>query len=263
MRRIGTGLDTITYLGEYTRTRIGAALRPADAAAMRRLVPGVDAERFNPQVSGQEVRERYGLSDRPVIVCVSRLMPRKGQDTLVAALPAIHTQVPGAALLIVGGGPARERLGRAAERLGVAKDVVLTGSVPWSDLPEYYAAGDVFAMPCRTRGRGLDVEGLGIVYLEASAVGLAVVAGDSGGAPDAVKVGITGEVVRADPAHPAALVRAVSGLLRDPGRAEQLGRAGREWIRSDWGWARSGERLAAMLAGQDPDSAGPSGPSPH
>ena len=119
-------------------------------------------------------------------------MPRKGQDTLVQALPAIRSRVPGAALLLVGGGPYRERLERLVDRTGMADHVVMTGPVPVDELPAHYAAGDVFAMPCRTRNRGLDVEGLGIVYLEASASGLPVVAGDSGGAPDAVLAGETG-----------------------------------------------------------------------
>src|SRR5690606_11449918 len=142
-----------------------------------------------------DIRRRYGLADRPVAVCVSRLVPRKGQDTLIRAWPAVLRRVPEAALLLVGGGPYRPELQRLAERCGVAGSVVFTGSVPWEELPAHYDAGDVFAMPCRTRRRGLDVEGLGIVYLEASATGLPVVAGNSGGAPDAVLDGETGVVV--------------------------------------------------------------------
>ena len=144
----------------------------------------------------QQVRARLGLTDRPVVVCVSRLVPRKGQDTLIRALPEIRRRVPDAALLIVGGGPYRATLEKLARQTGVERDVVFTGSVPSAELPAHYAAGDVYAMPCRTRNRGLDVEGLGIVYLEASATGLPVVAGDSGGAPDAVREGETGYVVR-------------------------------------------------------------------
>src|SRR6185437_9428454 len=136
---------------------------------------------FNPAVSGAQVRQRYRLADRPVVVCVSRLVPRKGQDVLVRALPAIRAAVPGAALLVVGSGPDRRRLERIAERVGVAEDVRFTGGVPAGELPAHFAAGDVFAMPCRTRRLGMDVEGLGIVYLEASASGLPVVVGRSGG----------------------------------------------------------------------------------
>ncbi len=255
LRRIGAGVDTVTYLGEYTRRRIGAALRPTDAAAMRQLVPGVDATRFHPDVDGSRVRQKYGLADRPVIVCVSRLMARKGQDSLIQALPQLRTRVPGAALLIVGGGPYRNELEKLALALGVADDVHFSGVVGWDELPEHYAAGDVFAMPCRTRRRGLDVEGLGIVYLEASATGLAVVAGDSGGAPDAVRDGVTGHVVHAENGSDSMLVDRITELLTDRARAKAMGAAGRAWVQQAWGWESSGLRLSALLAGLDPDSA--------
>ncbi|MFD5422401.1 glycosyltransferase family 4 protein, partial [Streptomyces sp. NPDC127069] len=195
LRRIGEGTDTLTYLGEYTRSRIASAVTASAAARMVQLPPGVDEKTFHPDSGGDEVRARLGLSDRPVVVCVSRLVPRKGQDTLIEAMPRILAEVPDAVLLIVGGGPYEAQLRTLAGTKGVADSVVFTGAVPWSELPAHYGAGDVFAMPCRTRRGGLDVEGLGIVYLEASATGLPVVAGDSGGAPDAVLPGETGWVV--------------------------------------------------------------------
>ena len=105
LRRIGEGTDTITYLGEYTRSRIAGALTPQAAARMVQLPPGVDEKTFHPGSGGDAVRARLGLADRPVVVCVSRLVPRKGQDTLILAMPAILAQVPDAVLLIVGGGP--------------------------------------------------------------------------------------------------------------------------------------------------------------
>lgn len=249
LRRIGEGTDTLTFLGEYTRQRIASALTAAAAARMARLTPGVDHELFRPDVDGSAVRARHGLGDRPVVVCVSRLMPRKGQDTLVRALPGIRRQVPDAVLLLVGGGPLRQRLERLAADLGVGGHVVLTGSVPWADLPAHYAAGDVFAMPARTRRRGLDVEGLGIVFLEASASGLPVVAGDSGGAPDAVLDGRTGYVV--DGRDAGAVADRVAGLLADPARAAELGAAGRAWVERAWGWDRAAARLDALLTPGD------------
>ena len=119
---------------------------------------------------------------------------------------------------------------------------------PHDELPAHYAAGDVFAMPCRTRNRGLDVEGLGIVYLEASASGLPVVAGDSGGAPDAVLPGETGYVV---PGRDVAEVAdRVSELLLHPDRAAAMGRRGRAWVEESWGWDASAGRLAELLASQ-------------
>jgi phosphatidylinositol alpha-1,6-mannosyltransferase len=245
LRRIARGNDTITYLGEYTRVRLDKALH--GLTDLQRLAPGVDVDAYHPGVDGEPVRARHGLTGRPVIVCVSRLVPRKGQDMLIRALPAVRRRIPGAALLIVGGGPYRPTLQRLAREQGVESDVVFTGSVPWQELPAHYAAGDVYAMPCRTRNRGLDVEGLGIVYLEASATGLPVVAGDSGGAPDAVREGETGYVVGGHDV--AALTGRLTDLLDDPDRAKAMGVAGRAWTEAEWRWETQAERLGALLAG--------------
>ncbi|WP_418956615.1 glycosyltransferase family 4 protein [Streptomyces tritici] len=245
LRRIGDGTDTLTYLGEYTRSRIASALTPAAAGRMAQLPPGVDEKTFHPDSGGAEVRARLGLTDRPVVVCVSRLVRRKGQDTLIRALPAILREVPDAVLLIVGGGPYEADLHRLARETGVADSVRFTGSVPWKELPAHYGAGDVFAMPCRTRRGGLDVEGLGIVYLEASATGLPVVAGDSGGAPDAVLDGETGWVVRGDAPEDSA--DRIVTLLKDPGLRHRMGTRGRAWVEEKWRWDLLADRLKDLL----------------
>ncbi|MGA5882042.1 glycosyltransferase family 4 protein [Streptomyces cellulosae] len=245
LRRIGESTDTITYLGEYTRSRIARALTPEAAARMVQLPPGVDEKTFHPGSGGDEVRARLGLTDRPVVVCVSRLVPRKGQDTLIRAMPAILAAEPDAALLIVGGGPYEKDLRRLAADTGVAASVRFTGSVPWSELPAHYGAGDVFAMPCRTRRGGLDVEGLGIVYLEASATGIPVVAGDSGGAPDAVLDGETGWVVRGD--SPAETAERVTALLADEELRRSMGRRGRDWVEEKWRWDLLADKLKTLL----------------
>jgi phosphatidylinositol alpha-1,6-mannosyltransferase len=250
LRRIGEGTDTLTYLGEYTRSRIAAALTGEAADRMVHLPPGVDEKTFHPGSGGDAVRARLGLAGRPVVVCVSRLVPRKGQDTLIRALPAILAEVPETVLLIVGGGPYGGELRKLAEETGVAGAVRFTGAVPWEELPAHYGAGDVFAMPCRTRRGGLDVEGLGIVYLEASATGLPVVAGDSGGAPDAVLDGETGWVVRGGaPGGEAAAETAdrIVTLLKDPGLRRRMGERGREWVEERWRWDLLAERLRALL----------------
>ena len=119
--------------------------------------------------------------------------------------------------------------------------------MPAAELPAHHAVGDVFALPCRTRGGGLDVEGLGIVLLEASASGLPVVAGDSGGAPETVREGVTGHVVGGR--DTAALADALGGLLADPERARRLGAAGRDWMLRDWAMPALVERLRGLLSG--------------
>jgi phosphatidylinositol alpha-1,6-mannosyltransferase len=243
LRRIGNGVDVVTFLGEYTRRRLAGAFGPH--ATMRQLTPGVDVDTFSPKVSGLEVRRRHGLGDRPVVVCVSRLVPRKGQDALIRALPGIRERVPDAALLIVGEGPDADRLRRLARDHAVTDQVVFTGGVDYAELPAHFAAGNVFAMPCRTRRFGMDIEGLGIVFLEASATGLPVIAGDSGGAPDAVQNGVTGVVI--DGRVTEHLVAAVSELLNDAQLSAAMGIAGRGWVEQSWQWHSIAERLAEML----------------
>ncbi|WP_199430183.1 glycosyltransferase family 4 protein [Qaidamihabitans albus] len=246
LRRIGDGADVITYVSEYTRSRFASAFGPM--AGLEHLPSGVDPEQFRPDAGARdEIRRRHGLGERPTVVCVSRLVPRKGQDMLVRALPGLRERVSGVTLLLVGGGPYRERLTALARELGVAEHVVFTGSVPWPELPAHYAAGDVFAMPARTRGGGLDVEGLGIVYLEASATGLPVVAGNSGGAPETVLDEVTGHVV--DGRRLGQLTDTLAALLADPVRAHRMGEAGRQWVSEHWRWDILGRRLAAMLNG--------------
>ena len=244
LRRIGDTTDVITYVSRYTRSRFASAFGPR--AALEHLPSGVDTDTFAPDPAARkEIRARYGLGDRPVVVCVSRLVPRKGQDMLVRALPEIRRRVPDTALLLVGGGPHRRRLATLAAQAGVSEHVVFTGSVPWPDLPAHYAAGDVFAMPCRTRGRGLDVEGLGIVYLEASASGLPVVAGRSGGAPETVRDGVTGNVVDGEDLDQ--IAQAVVRLLADPAQAAAMGEAGRRWVSTEWRWDTLAARLTTLL----------------
>ncbi len=351
LRRIGDQVDVVTYLGEYFRERLAGALSPEAAARMVRLAPGVDTEAFRPGAGGAEIRERLGLGQRPVVVCVSRMVPRKGQDTLIRAWPqvlgggsadrapglrwrwsrpgtgrastpvsrrrryqrgatragwsrrrsslarrrlppanlppdswrpdaqgsaadgresrghrhagnsaalapvaeAVPARPAGAGLaadpvlLLVGDGPYRAELGRLAQRVGVSDSVVFAGPVPWEELPAYYDAGDVFAMPCRTRRKGLDVEGLGIVYLEASAAGLPVIGGDSGGAPDAILDGETGHVVPGKDVD--AVADALIELLGDPAVATAMGRKGLAWVDREWRWDFVADRLQHILGG--------------
>jgi phosphatidyl-myo-inositol dimannoside synthase len=244
LRRIGADADVVTAVSRYTRRRIASAFGPH--AALELLPPGVDCAVFRPDSGARaEIRRRHRLGDAPVVLCVSRLVARKGQDTLVRALPAIQRRVPGATLLLVGDGPRRAAVHRLARSCDVAGAVVCTGAVPWSELPAYYAAGDIFAMPCRTRGHGLDVEGLGLVFLEASATGLPLVVGDAGGARETVRPGDTGELVNGRDV--AAVARAIATLLADPEGAAAMGRCGRRWMLRDWDWDRRQQQLEKLL----------------
>lgn len=208
------------------------------------MYPGADDDAFHPDLPFEDLRERHGLADRPLVVCVSRLVPRKGQDVLINAMPEIRRRVPGASLLIVGGGPYESKL-RSMAASEPPGTVVFAGQVSEADLPRYYRAGDVFAMPCRTRRGGLEVEGWGNVFIEAAACGRPVVVGDSGGAREALVDGATGLLV--DGADVSAVGGAVAGLLGDPGRAEAMGRAGRARVERSFTWARAADQLAGWL----------------
>ena len=246
LRRIGDDCDVVTFVSRYTRGRFASAFGPQ--AALEHLPPGVDTDRFRPDpASRAELRARYRLGQRPTVVCLSRLVQRKGQDMLIRALPAIRQRVDGAALVIAGGGPYLAALRRLAERFRVTEHVTFTGGVPATDLPAYHAMADVFAMPCRTRGAGLDVEGLGIVFLEASATGVPVVAGYSGGAPETVRHNKTGLLV--DGRSVDQIADAVTEMLADPDRAAAMGAAGRDWVTEQWRWDALAARLSGLIRG--------------
>jgi phosphatidyl-myo-inositol dimannoside synthase len=250
LRRIGEEVDVLTYLGEYFRLRLSRALSPQAAQRMVRLTPGVDETFFRPGAGGAAVRGRLNLKpDQPVVVCVSRLVRRKGQDTLIRAWPRVQAEVSDAVLLLVGDGPYGGRLRRLADRLGVSDAVRFTGPVPWPELPSYYDAANLFAMPCRTRRGGLDVEGLGVVYLEASATGLPVIGGNSGGAPDAIAEGESGYVVADGDGAAARIVE----LLTDPAKARAMGEKGLAWIEREWRWELAAARLTDILSQRTPD----------
>ena len=251
LRKIGNNTDYLTYISEYTHQKIAKALTPQAAARMRRIVPGVNITEFTPanSSSGNELRAELGWTDRPVIVCVSRLMARKGQDELIRALPMVQQTSPMASLIIVGEGPYRKDLESLIKKYGLEKFVHLTGKVSQNDLSKWYAAGDIFAMPCRTRMGGWDVEGLGIVFLEGSATGLPVVVGDSGGAIDAVLDGETGYLV--DGSNTNEIAERISYLISNPDVAKKMGEAGRNWVTQEWTWDQNFKRLDGLLSGVD------------
>jgi phosphatidyl-myo-inositol dimannoside synthase len=241
--RVAAHLRLVTAVSHWSAARVRRAVR--GRCPVELLPAGVDADAYHPAVDGAQVRERHGLGSAPVCVCISRLVPRKGQDRLIQAWPQVVARVPGARLLLVGGGSYERRLRRLAAASPVADRIHLAGEVAWEELPAHYAAGDVFAMPCRTRWLGLDLEALGVVFLEASAAGLPAVVGRSGGAPETIVEGVTGTVV--DGRRPGAVGRAVAGLLADPRRARAMGAAGRRRVEAELSWEAVVAKLEKLL----------------
>ena len=244
IRRIGATIDSLTYLGEFTQKAISRSLSKQAVKQMVKIAPGIDVEHFSPQDSS-ELRQELGLDEKKVIVSVGRLVHRKGQDHLIESMPEILAKVPNAHLLIVGRGPYLEHLAKLVVVNKIENHVSFIGRVQYAELPRFICAGDVFAMPSRSRFAGLEVEGLGIVYLEASACGLPVVAGNSGGAPDAVVEGVTGLVV--DGTNNTQIADAIITLLTNPQKCKEMGNAGQAWIKENWRWEIWSKRFNELL----------------
>jgi phosphatidylinositol alpha-1,6-mannosyltransferase len=244
MRLIGNSVDHLTYLGEYTKREISKGLSKKARSNMVQIAPGIDTNKFRP-VDSSALRAELGLADKEVIVSVGRLVPRKGQDKLIKALPEILKARPEAHLLFVGSGGYRKSLENLIVERNLQKYVTFVGRVNYDELTKYICVGDIFAMPSRSRRAGLEVEGLGIVYLEASACGLPVLAGDSGGAPDAVQQGVTGLVVNG--LDILAIAEAAIKLLE--GDRQAMSKAGREWAVAKWDWQIWAKRFNQLLEG--------------
>ena len=244
LRRIGSTVDVLTYLGEFTQSAISKALTSNAERAMVKIAPGIDTDHFAP-TDASILRRSLGLEDKKVIVSVGRLVHRKGQDYLIQSLPLILHQVPNAHLLLVGQGPYLEHLQKLVIENGLENSVTFIGRVDYKELPQYLCVGDIFAMPSRSRLKGLEVEGLGIVYLEASSCGLPVLAGNSGGAPDAVKQNETGLVVSGTDEKQ--IASAAIELLNNRDSSKKMGLAGRQWIVNNWRWETWSKEFEALL----------------
>jgi phosphatidyl-myo-inositol dimannoside synthase len=244
-RRVLRGARGIVAAGEYPA-------REAQRAAGRALPvlvvpPGVDPDRFRPLPPEARVRVRrtFGLADEtPVVLGLSRLVPRKGFDVLIDAVAGLTMPVQ---LVIGGDGRDRGRLERAVTRLGIADRTRFLGRVPDESLPNLYACSDVFAMLCHDRWGGLEAEGFGVVFLEAAASGVAAVAGRSGGSHEAVVDGVTGLVVEAR--NPFAVRSAIHRLLGDQDVRRSMGDAARSRVLTELNYDRLVERLLPLTRG--------------
>ncbi|MBI2708342.1 MAG: glycosyltransferase family 4 protein [Actinobacteria bacterium] len=241
------GAQVVVAAGGYPADRAEAAARRGLPVVV--VPPGVDTERFRPLDAGQRrsARERLGLpATGPLVVGVSRLVPRKGFDVLIRAASVLRRDHPDLTVAVAGDGRDRRRLERLVARTGAP--VRLVGRIGAADLPRLHGAADVFAMLCRDRWAGLEQEGFGIVFVEAAACGVPQVAGRSGGSHEAVVDGVTGLVVD-DSDDEAAAVRAIGMLLADPGARARMGAAALARARADLSYDVLAERLRAGLEG--------------
>ena len=241
LRRVLRGASLVICAGRYSAAEAErAAGHPLPTVIVS---PGVDIDRFRPLDASERssVRRELGLPvDAPLVVSVSRLVPRKGMDTLVRAASRLSKRIPDAVVAIAGSGRDRARLEGLVATTGAP--VRLLGRVPDELLPGLYGAGDVFSMSCRSRWAGLEQEGFGIVFVEAAAAGVPAVAGDSGGSAEAVADGETGLVVRR-PGDSLRVAEALGDLIDDESRRLEMGRRARARAEAEFSY----DVLAARL----------------
>ena len=243
LSKISRDVDVLTYLGEYTKNAIKKVV--SDQSKLIKIAPGIDVDHFQPSEKSNDLIHKLNISNRPVIVSVGRLVHRKGQDKLIVAMSQVIKDFPTAVLLLVGEGPIKYMLQKLVQHHSLEKNVVFAGRVQLDELPRYIQLGQIFAMPARDRFFGLEVEGLGIVYLEASACALPVIVGNSGGAPDAVISEKTGLIV--DGTSPDQIANSIKTLLQQPELAKSYGSAGREWVVNEWRWEIWSKRFNSLL----------------
>ena len=246
LRRMIGALDAVTYLSAYTHEHLLPVVdRPE---RMFQLVGGVDTEIFRPGAADPDARQRLGLPAGRTVISVARLVRRKGHDMVIKAWPRVLEAVPDAQLVIPGTGVYRSELEQLAEHIGVRDRVHFTGYVPVDDLAAALDVSDAFVLACRDDRRGLQTEGLGLSTLEASATGLPVVVGLSGGSGDSLIDGVTGFLV--DSSGPDEIATSLITLLTDPERARAMGAHGAQWVRRTWTWSAAVDRLTRLLAGE-------------
>jgi phosphatidylinositol alpha-1,6-mannosyltransferase len=212
--------------------------------------PGVDTERFVPAARDPRARDQLGWHDRPVVLTVGRLQRRKGQDQMISALATVRRKVPDVLYAIVGDGEERGALEGQVARTGLGRHVQFLGEVSDDRLIECYQQCDLFALPNRQIGK--DIEGFGMVLLEAQACGKPVVAGASGGTAETMRIPETGRVVPCDTPEPLAAL--VADLLADPEGLARMGAAGRQWVVEFFDWSALSRRALDLFEAPGPVS---------
>jgi phosphatidyl-myo-inositol dimannoside synthase len=239
--RIYKNANAVIAASEFTRQnllRLGVK-----EECIQKITPGVDSSKFKPGNSSSGLREKYALEGKIVVLTVARLVPRKGHRIALKAFAKVCREIPDAHYLIVGTGPDEQHLRAIVQESGISDRVTFAGYVPGDQLPEIYNTCDVMVMPNRQEENG-DVEGFGIVFLEASAAGKPVVGGRSGGAFEAIVEGVTGYLVNPDDADELAGI--LRRLLGDRELRERLGAAGASRVRAEFNWKARAEMLEAL-----------------
>ena len=237
--------DRVLAISRFTADLVRRAGVSPERIAL--VHPGCDVDRFRPRPARMDLRHALlGPRDRDrVLLTVGGLVARKGQDMVIRALPRLRQSIPDVTYLIVGDGPYRAQLEALAMSVGVRDHVVFAGMVSAEDLPDVYALSDVYVMPSREQLESCDVEGFGLVFLEANACGKAVVGGRSGGIPDAVEDGVSGLLV--DPHDPEDIANALRRILSDGDMALRLGEQGRLRVVREFEWKRIGDQVQGIL----------------
>lgn len=207
--------------------------------------PGIDSERLRSKTTAKTIRQQFGLTDKRIILSVGRLVERKGHDVVLKALPQVLQEIPEAHYLIVGSGTNETKLKILAKNLHVENNVTFVGQIQDDELGAFYAASDVFVMISREIPEKGDMEGFGIVYLEANSFGKPVIAGRSGGVEDAVIDGINGLLV--DPNNPDQVSGAIIEILSNPALAQKLGDTGRTRTVNDFSSETCAQNLLKIL----------------
>lgn len=236
--RIYQGADVVIANAEFARKsllRIGVP-----ECRIVKITPGVDLERFSPRPARKELIQKWRLEGKKIVLTVARLISRKGHDLVLRAIARLTRELPNAVYLIVGQGPEEQRLQNLAVELGIIDSVRFAGHVPEELLPDCYNLCDVFAMLNREEANG-DIEGFGMVFLEANAMGKPVIGGRSGGTADAIEDGVTG--FRIDAGQLDELTATLRMLLSDASLCRRLGDAGRERVQREFQWRDRARKL--------------------
>jgi len=243
LRKILFNADKVIVNSKFTKTKVmETGVKPE---IIKVINPGVSLEDFEIEIDTEKFKKELNLEEKKIILTVSRLVERKGHDMVLSAMPKIIKEIPNVHYLILGEGPNKAKLKKMTEEMGVDNYVTFLGFIPDSEVPLYYAICDVLVMISREIKEKGDVEGFGIVYLEANAMKKPVVAGKSGGVEDAVENGVNGLLV--DPEDVDQIGRAIIRILKDDGLRNELGEKAYQRVKEKFDWKNRRDEFQFLL----------------